>query len=1096
MNLDIYLSKFFKANFGIINSIVHTKLQTYFSFLILFLVFRAQVYAEADSPGDIVFKQLRIEDGLSQSTVSCMLQDREGYLWFGTANGLNRYDGYNFLVFVNDPSDTTSISGNGILSMCEDKDGYIWIGTSDGILNKYDRWNGTFTRYNITDEMRTQVDPEEAFYDFPLPFSRSSDRSITSIVQDKNGYLWVGTWGRGLVKFDVKNNKVEYFHYDLNKPNGFHSNRIRAIIPDDDGSVWVGTLGGGLYKLVPGVDRTVIIKYEHNGNPESLIDDKIFSLFRDSNGDFWIGTYTGEIDRLTKKNQQLPPDKARFERFEIQKDGANYLSESLITSFAQDRYGELWIGTYYNGLIRYNLKKKVFSFYRNDPNQPNSLSKNDVLSIMEDRSGTIWIGTHLGNGLDKIEHSSVKFNQLNKDLKNRNGLDDDVVWAIHGDDNSNLWIGTFKGGLNRWDRKTGKFTYYRKNIFDQYSISDNHIRAIIDDNSGGFWIGTYSGGLNRFNKTTGKFLHYGNIPGDSLSLGADQVQALMIDRAKNLWVGTFGGGLNKISAEDIAANHPRFKRYIHDSQNPFSISDNRVYALFEDKDSTIWIGTFGGGLDKFNPATEQFINYKNIPGDESSISDNRVMCIHEDDDGYLWVGTYGGGLQKFDKQKEKFIRFGKRNKMNSSVVYGIEADNHKNLWMSTDNGLFKLNARTGTFTQYDLHDGLQSLEFSGGAYFKSKSGEMFFGGINGLNYFYPDSVKDNMVIPSIVVSSIRVFNEPIKGEQNRIELSYLQNFFSFEFSALDYTNPQDNQYAYILEGFDKDWHYVDSRRRIANYINLSPGEYVFCVIGSNNDGIWNNDGARIHIIILPPFWERWWFIAGAALLITFIIFYVSTVGYRNLLAIEKIKSKLAADLHDNVGSGLTEISILSELTSHEIKNSSPETNKNLVLISDKARQLIDIMSDIVWMVNPKRDTFYHLLLRLKDSYADLLNSAGISFKTVNLEKINTLKLPMDYKQNLFLIFKEGINNAIKYSKCNKIILEANLNKDILELILRDDGTGFDIQKIKSGNGLLNMRSRARTIGGELVIDSSGEGTQIKFTGKILSLKKVVLPFLK
>ncbi|MBI5729778.1 MAG: hypothetical protein HY963_01450 [Ignavibacteriales bacterium] len=644
--------------------------------------------------------------------------------------------------------------------------------------------------------------------------------------------------------------------------------------------------------------------------------------------------------------------------------------------------------------------------------------------------------------------------------------------------------------------KKGKFTYYRSDAKSANSISDNHIRSILDDGKGNLLLGTYSGGLNKFNKATGKSVRFLNNSDDTMSIGANQVQAIFMDGEKNLWLGTFGGGLNKISSADINSNRIKFKRYVNNQKDPFSISDNRVYCIFQDHEGILWFGTFGGGLNKFDVQSERFISYKNISGDESSISDNRVMTIYEDSMNNLWIGTYGGGVQKFNRQTEKFTQFNKRNRINSSVVYGIIEDDHKNLWMSSDNGLIKFNLQTENFTQYDLHDGLQSLEFSGGAYYKSKNGKMFFGGINGFNYFYPDSIVDNTYIPPIVISSVRIFNEPVRQEKDSLELSYTQNFFSFEFAALDYTNPADNQYAYKLEGFDEDWRYVDSRRRIANYTNLLPGEYIFRVKGSNNDGVWNNNGAKIYLRILPPFWRTWWFLSAMILLTAFLIYYLSTIRYRNLLAIEKLKGKLATDLHDNVGSGLTEISILSELVTQQIKNNSADSARHLFSISDKARHLIDSMSDIVWMVNPQRDSFYHLILRLKDTYSDLLNMAGISFKTSNLEKLSSVKIPMEYKQNLLLIFKEGINNAIKHSKCKKITLEANLNKERIELILKDDGVGLNTNAVSSGDGITNMRNRSKAIGGELIIDSSNEGTTIKFNGKIGGLRKFISAYFK
>jgi len=1060
------------------------------------ITFSGILFAKLDvQQEEVRFRQINLEDGLSQSTVQCMIQDSKGFLWFGTANGLNRYDGYNFTVFTNDPNDTTSISDNGILSLYEDKDQNIWIGSIEGVLNRYDRKTGTFFRYHILDQLKAETDQDEKYFDFPLPFSRNNNKSITSITQDTRGYLWIGTWGRGLAKVDLQKNKIEHFYYNKSDSNGIHSNRIKALLADKDNVVWAATLGGGLYKIKSG-QKSILESYQKSKDEWSISDNKVASLLKDENGNLWIGTYGNGLNKLSSYYQNVPPQNARFEKYFYNPADPKSLSNNYVMAIIQDKTGLLWLGTFGGGLDQFDTKKKIFSVFKNNPKVQTSLSRNDVLSVMEDKSRSIWVGTHLGKGLNKLERNTFKFKQINKDANGVNGLNDDVVWAIANDENSNLWIGTFRGGLDKYDRKKKKFTYYTSDPRVLNSLSDNHIRSILDDGDGKLWIGTYSGGLNVFNKKTGEAKHYVNIPEDSTSLGANQVQAIYKDKEKNIWIGTFGGGLNKLSFEDLELNKIRFKRFSKNPTDPFSISDDRIYSIYEDDEGILWIGTFGGGLNKFDPKTGRFISYKNILGDESTISDNRVMTIYEDSMNDLWIGTYGGSIQKFSKQKEKFTRYNKKNKIGNSVVYGILEDNNKNLWMSTDNGLYKFNLQTENFTHYDLHDGLQSLEFSGGAYLKSKDGEMFFGGINGLNYFYPDSVIDNKYVPPIVISSVRIFNEPIKGEKDSLVLSYSQNFFSFEFASLDYTNPIDNQYAYMLEGFEDDWRYVDSRRRIANYTNLLPGKYIFRVRGSNNDGVWNNDGARIYLKILPPFWRTWWFITLSILFIAFVIYYLSTIRYRGLLAIEKLKGKLAADLHDNVGAGLTEISILSELANQQDQKISQNSSQHLVSISEKARQLIDNMSDIVWMVNPQRDSFYHLILRLKDTYSDLLNLAGISFKTSNIEELSSLKLPMEYKQNLYLIFKEGINNSIKHSKCKKISLEANLEKDELEIILRDDGVGIENENRSFSNGLINMKNRSKILGGELVINSSGDGTIIIFRGKISGLRNLILSRLK
>lgn len=1032
---------------------------------------------------EYIFRQIRIEHGLSQSTVYSIVQDKKGFLWFGTANGLNRYDGYNFQIFSNDPLDTNSLSDNGIVSLCEDSEGFIWVGTVEGVLNRFDRKTGTFKRHHITENLTINEKPNEKFFDFPLPFSRNSDRSITSIAEGPDDIIWIGTWGKGLIKFNKKNSKTEHFSYRSSNSVNFNSNRVKSIAVDQN-IVWVGTIGAGLYKVTCSDQSYSFENYTFNKrNDKSISDNQVVSIYKDRLGDLWIGTYSGGLNYLSKKNQALNPSSAEFIRYQNSASEYKSLSGNFVTSIIEDNRGNIWIGTFSGGINKLDLFTKTFTRFVHDPNIANSISKNDILSLYEDQSGIIWIGSHLGKGLNKLERATEKFKQVNKSFNSKNGLNDDVVWALMEDENSVLWIGTYKGGLIKWDRKRNIFTYIKNNA------EFNHIRVICEDENGNLLIGTYSGGLFIFDKNSGIIKNFRHNSSDSLSIGADQVQSIFIDSYNEKWIGTFGGGLNKIRNDKFTYNNISFINYLNNPLDPFSLSDNRIYTIFEDKDKILWIGTFGGGLNKFDRNTEHFISYKNIVGDETSLSDNRILAIYEDSKGMLWIGTYGGGLLKFNKRTEKFTKYNKTNRFNSSVVYGILEDNSQNLWMSTDNGLFKLNIVTDNITQYDLHDGLQSLEFSGGAYYKSKSGEMFFGGINGLNHFFPNRVKDNYFVPQVVISSIRIFNEVINGDRDTINVPFNENLISIEFASLDYTNPHDNQYAYFLEGFDESWHYVDSRRRIANYTNLSPGEYIFYVRGSNNDGVWNNIGTKLFIIISPPFWQTWWFVLLLVLTIAFIIYYLSTMRFRNLLTIEKIKSKLSADLHDNIGSGLTEISILSELASYELESKSEDSSVKLKSISEKARTLIDNMSDIVWMVNPQRDSLYHLILRLKDTYSDLFNSMGISFGTVNLEKFSTIKLPMDYKQNLFLIFKEAVNNAVKHSNCKKITLEANLNKDLLELTLSDDGKGMELDKINYGNGILNMKSRTKILGGNLQVISSSQGTTIVFSGKINNKSK-------
>jgi len=1052
--------------------------------------------------GDYTFKQLTELDGLSQSTVSAMMQDTQGYLWFGTIEGLNRYDGYNFRIYVNSPVDTTSISDDFISTIFEDSENNIWVGTVNGYFNKFDRKTETFKRYNVNDYFEILEKPVKDYYEYPLAFSRRHNYSITSIVEDGDCFLWIGTWGNGLLRFNKKNETALHFYNLANFNLSLSNNRITDILIDREKTVWIATFGGGLNRVISNPNANLsskdFSKYNllffsyrnQKNNKYSLADDKVISLFEDKDETIWVGTFEGGLNKLDRKNRNLPPSEIKFSHYMKLKNTDNCIGNNTIMDIVQDYDGYLWIGTFGNGIDRLNIEAESFRHYYNDPANPNAHPDNEILSLLVDNSGIIWVGAHLGEGITKIKKNTAKFKYLKNEPGNSQSLNDNIVWAIHKDFNNILWVGTYKGGLNFIDQNKNKSAAYQFSMDDPNSISDNHIRVIKEDNFNNLWIGTYSGGINRFKPQTGKFERFLFDPDNSHSLSANQVQDIFIESDTTIWVATFGGGLNKLSFKTNSSDElPMITVYKNDPFDSTTISDDRVYVLYEDSKENFWVGTYGGGLNKFNRNTETFTCFKNNPEDSNSISNNKILAIHEDSNGILWIGTSGGGLNKFNLDTKKITRYSSMDGLTSAVLYGILEDNSHNIWMSSDDGIFRMEPAKEKFTYFGLEDGLQSLEFSGGAYFKDESEIMYFGGINGLIYFNPDSIRTNLFVPSVVITSINVFTNRIKGETKEIILSYDQNFVSFEFSALDYTNPKENRYAFMLEGLDDNWKYVDAEHRIANYINLPAGEYSFHVIGTNSDGLWNKSGTSIKLIITPPFWLTWWFITLMTLLLGMILYYISTTRIKHQLAIEKLKTKLAADLHDNVGASLTEISILSEVAVQ--KSNGAGNPKELKNISEIARQLIDTMSDIVFVVNPERDSLYDLIIKLKDSYNDFLNSVGISFKVKNIDKTNDIKLPMDYKQNLLLIFKEGINNSIKHSKCSKIILEANIRSDIIEMILSDDGTGFDEKNMVYGNGLRNMESRANKIGGRMKWQSSKKtGTVITFTGKISRFSKL------
>lgn len=1061
---------------------------------IIILFFSLSSFPQTD---EYIFKQFTDSDGLSQSTIFSMIQDKLGFLWLGTIDGLNRYDGYEFKVYVNDPSDASSISDNFISALFEDSDGIIWVGTVNGFLNSFDRKTEVFNKYFVQDYFSVISKPDANFYEYPLAFSRNLSNTITGITEDKNGYLWIGTWGNGIVIFDRKNKSGVHIYHEKNNDFAISSNRITDVLCDKDGDIWIATFGGGINKLIQtgtlensGNDLSVLkfFRYSSNkNNKQSLSDNKTISLFEDKDGYIWIGTFYGGLNLLNYANKSLPPDKIKFEHY----NKSNGLSNQTVMAISQDKEGYIWIGTFGGGIDRLNTKHSEIKNFSELSSLQNPYPDIEILSLFVDRSGILWSGSHLGEGVTKIQKSKLKFDIMNSKSPGNLKLNDDVVWSIFKDSKENLWVGTYRGGINVVNFNKNQTQIIKKSDEKNVSISDNHIRSIAEDKFGNIWIGTYSGGLNRISSDKKRIDVFKNDPQNLNSLSANQALDIFIESEKTIWVATFGGGLNMLTFSDNTSGTPQFKAYRNISSDPNSLSDDRVYTILKDSKGNFWVGTYGGGLNKFDQRNEKFEVVFPDSDNSQSLLGFKILSLYESSDGYLWIGTSGNGLNKFNPETRTIKNFSMAQGLTSAVVYGILGDNNSNLWLSTDHGIFLFNINEGRFIQFSIEDGVQSLEFSGGAYFRDPKGMMYFGGINGLNYFHPDSVKINEYAPQVVITNIKVMDNRIKGEPEEIILSYDQNFISIEFSALDFSLPKRNKYSYILDGFQKSWMFAQGINRTAVYTNLPPGEFTFMVKGTNSDGIWNEETATLRIIINPPFYQTWWFVTLVVLTIAFMIYYLGTIRVKSQLEIEKLKLKIASDLHDNIGAGLTEISILSEVAERKENQSDVVVKSELKKISEKARYLVDSMSDIVWVVNPQRDSLYDLIVKLKDSYNEFFSSIGISFQVKNVAKSDDIKLPMEYKQNLLLMFKEAINNAIKHSDCKKIILEAYYKNDIIEIILKDDGKGFNPDKIKFGNGIKNMQDRAAKIKGKLNWNSEiNKGTIVSFSGKLGSLNKL------
>ena len=799
------------------------------------------VIAGSDNPdiaylvGQVRFDRISLEQGLSQSVVGAILQDHRGFMWFGTQDGLNRYDGYEFRVYKHDPEDDCSISDNFITVLLQDRDGGIWVGTNEGGLNRYDPVTECFTR------LVEKPDRPEGL----------NDDNIQAIFEDREGMLWVGSAAGGLYRFDRKTGVVNRYQNDPYDQDSLSNNNVNSIFEDRFGALWAGSFGGGLNRL----DRQTgnFTRFQNDVEDSSSLSNNLVQvIYEDRDGSLWIGTFAGGLNRYDRASQQ-------FDRFVNDPKNPDSLGDNNVQAIYQDRQGVLWIGTQSGGLNIYDHVSNRFIKHRNSPLIDTSLSNNDVQAIYEDRAGVLWIG-NFGGGLNKFDRSKHKFAHYKNDPNDPNSLSENVIWSILEDRDGDLWIGTNGGGLNHLNRQTRVYSHFRSLITDTNSLSSDVVWTLHQDQFGQIWIGT-NAGLDRLDRQTGHFIHYG--------LGA--VFSIHTDREDGFWIGTFGNGLGQYNPDA-----DQFNFYANDPQDPASLSVNAVAAIHEDADGFLWVGTFNGGLNKFDKQTGQFIRYQNNPDDPASLSHNTVMSIHQDRRGDLWVGTGGGGLNKLDLSSGDFVVYRAKDGLDN-YIYGILEDEQGNLWLSTNNGVLKFDPATGSSWRYGVKDGLQSREFNKGAYYKSTRGEMFFGGVEGFNAFYPNEVRNNPYIPPIVITEFQLFNEVVSFGVNKVlskpieetdslRLTYQDDFFAFKFAALHFSTPENNQYAYQMEGLDKDWNYVGNRN-FASYTNVPPGKYVFRVKGTNGDGVWNETGALLEIVVVPPFWQTTWFRVFAALIV-------------------------------------------------------------------------------------------------------------------------------------------------------------------------------------------------------------------------------------
>jgi ligand-binding sensor domain-containing protein len=964
------------------------------------------------------FEHIGIEDGLLNENVTAMLQDSKGFMWFGTFDGLYKYDAYSFTKYQFDPSDSNSLSQNFIYTIFEDRYGTIWVSTFEGLC-KFNRSTEKFTRYR------------------PSENAEFSNPNISSIEEDRDGMIWAGSFGEhGLCRF---NRQTGAF-----LPDSFDVGGVSCLYKDSDGTLWAGT-SKGLYKInltEKKAGRLAQISFTHHQNDatsqDSLSSNMVKSIFEDRAGMLWLATDNGlnSFDRKTgkfKRYQNNPKN--------IHSISSNNLAVWMGNGIKEDQDGNLWISTA-KGLNKLNRDRTLFTSYFHNPNDAYSLSSDYIICLQIDKEGILWVASQAGSVLNAWK--GVKLNKANlngevfglrrNDPNNVNSLSENQVTAIVEDSQGIIWIGTHGGGLNRWDKKTNQFTHFRSDSANPKKLRDDAITAMLVDRHGHLWV-CNGNVLSQLNQQTGEFTHYSTLNDQRILSIAEDQQGLF-------WIGS-----NSLCSFDEKTGE-FVDSFQHDPKNPEGMSDYTVSAIFVDSKDNIWIGHGSEGTDRYNKKTKRFTHYKYNSYDSTSISSNIVNSFYEDTNGNLWLGTWAGGLSYFDYKKERFKTFTDKDGLAGTTVFSIVKDNSGYLWLGTRNGLSRFDPNTKIFKNYDYTDGLQGNIFAAGfrergAHCEGSDGTLYFGGSDGLSFFNPLDFKTNSHRAPIAITQFKLFDKQWIGanESKEIVLGYDQNYFSFEFSSLSFYNPAKNQYAYKLQGVDKDWVYSGSRR-YAGYTNIEPGKYTFMVKGTNNDGVWNEDGSSMIVIIKPPWYKTWWaytlfILSLAGLVYAFIRYRINKIRMQHEIVVQKHK---AADLEMQA--------LRAQMNPHFIFNSLNSINRFILQNNkEQASEYLTKFSRLVRLIlqnsNASLITLENELeaLQLYLELESLRFNHRFNFKISLHDEIDAevIKVPP-------LIIQPYAENAIWHGLMQKddvgnLEIEIKQEENFLQIKISDDGIG-------------------------------------------------------
>lgn len=789
------------------------------------------------------FDHLGLREGLSQSYVNCVAQDKQGFIWFGTQDGLNKFDGYHFKIYKNSPKEKNSISNNYIHDIAIDASGNLWVATDNG-LNMFDPGTEQFVLYQLQ--------------------SKGSElkQKFTALLMQENS-LYAATANGGIFTLNLKDKQPRLTALVLSQ--NLQNSIVEALCIDKQNTLWIGTNNQGL--IAYHLTKKTSTQFQKN----KLSSNSIFSIFEFNESVIWLGTDNG----LLIMNKQSGAVE------QVQNDALkpNSLSNNVVKDIYKDHSGTIWLATF-GGLNKYNNKPNNFARFQYSPENKKGINGNKVNCIYEDKTGTMWVGTESGiNKFDRIQNKFKLFTpRINFNLTNHTNN----VWSMYDDVDGNiLYVGT-EAGLTVFERETG--ASFTVEIPSKNNAAQLAVTSIQHLNATSLLIGSERG-LFEYHTQNHSIIPFKLNKNQKELLREKFILCLTKDSKNNLWVGT-KEGLFKVGLKDRNA-----EMFVNNNNPQLALSNNDIRVIFEDVNGTLWIGTNGGGLNKVDYINDTkgvtdkiyFVKYLSKQDDENTLSNNNILSIAQTKKGALWIGTYGGGINEINIATGVVNRCSGFTGVQNSTIYSILQENPNMLWCSTNNGLIKLQLNDSTVISYFENDGLQSNEFNSGAAFRSEKGELFFGGVEGFNAFYPNQILHDTIAPNVVITALKIFNQPVDALKSKILkksisfadeiiLSYKQNFFSFEFSALHFSSPENNEFKYMMEGLDEDWNYVGTQNQ-AYYTNLEPGEYVFKVLGTNSDGVWSKTPATIKIKITPPFWKTWWFRLLVFLSVAALIYY-------------------------------------------------------------------------------------------------------------------------------------------------------------------------------------------------------------------------------